>query len=157
VQEEGKQRAKAMLNRDLKLLEVKYELLTELYLRIVELNTRAFFPGMRMGDYCEMLIIVKTILNRQVRHRSTSLSALARSMEIARTTLYRRLVRLVELGVVEQHGMMYVLPPESLDTAGAIDTVERIAAVVHETAKKLTNLERSTTNLSTLERSTLRH
>ena len=128
-----------------RLLEAKYELLTDLYLRMTDLNTEAFFPpNTTMGDCCELLIIVKTIVNRQVRERSTTLSALAKSIQISRTTLYRRLSRLLELGVVKQRGVMYVLPSESLNTPSAIDHVERIAAAVEAAAKRLSNLERST-------------
>jgi DNA-binding IclR family transcriptional regulator len=95
-----------------------------------------------MGEYCELLIIVKTILNRQVKHRRTSLSALAKAIEISRTTLYRRLVRLTEMGVVEHHGHEFVLAPGLICTPDAIRSVERIAAEVEDSTKKLSNLER---------------
>ena len=122
----------------------KYELLTDLYLRMVKLNTDAFFPpDTKMGEYCELLIIVKTILNRQVKNRSTKITALARAIEISRTTLYRRLLRLTEMGMVNQSGASYVLSPRAMDSRRTARNVERLATVVENVAKKLSNLEHS--------------
>jgi DNA-binding IclR family transcriptional regulator len=79
-----------------------------------------FMPDTSVGEFAEAIIIIKAIAEEHLLGEMPTESKLARSTNIPRQTVRRKLAALVERGALVRNGHRYALRPEFYNTPRAI-------------------------------------
>jgi biotin operon repressor len=120
--------------------------LTEAIVRLTESYRDDYLPGTSTWDTFALILICQKMLAMHAVGREASASALARSIGMPRTTVLRKLAQLKKVGAIEQHGPRYLMATSYLNRPIALQGFKRRAAILRKTAKKLSNLDTSSSS-----------
>jgi len=120
--------------------------LTEAIVRLTESYRDDYLPGNSTLDIFALVLICQKMLAMHAVGREASASALARSTRIPRTTVLRKLAQLKKIGAIEQHGPRYLMSTAYLNRPAALQGFKRRVAILRKTAKKLSNLDTSSSS-----------
>ena len=125
--------------------------------RIARQASRAFFPGQKFGDTLTVRAVGARVLLASLCGRRITASAIAREIEMPRSTVQRRLQELIDVGLVRRDGRGYVATEKANVRAFKRD-LNKVVAEIITVAKKLEQIQdQSSSNwLSKFNRQTLK-
>ena len=113
-----------------------------LVLNLLRTVRNAYTPELTLEEASQFLFLMMHLFIGHVQGRPLSASKLARIAEIPRTTVLRRLARLIELGYLERVGDSYYLTAKSNVPNQRRVLLEHINNIQHA-AKELSKIELS--------------
>jgi predicted transcriptional regulator len=116
--------------------EHKAVLVIRMNYRIARRASRAFFPGQKLGDAFTVRAVGARVLLASLCGRRITASAIAREIELPRSTVQRRLQELIDGGLVRRDGRGYVATDKANVRAFKRDLDDIIADII-TVAKKL--------------------
>lgn len=117
--------------------------LMEAIVTLTESYRSDYLPGSSTWDVFGLVLICQRMLAMHAVGRAASASALARSTGIPRTTMLRKLAKLKKIGAIEQRDPRYLISTAYLNRSKALQGFKRRVAILRKTAKKLSNLDTS--------------
>lgn len=94
----------------------------------------------RFGSTRELQGILRVALLAQLEGRPLGISKLADAVDMPRATVERKLVALIELGMIERNGQHYQVPLSRLNDDKTMEAVERLIVMIHKTSEDLSKM-----------------
>jgi predicted HTH transcriptional regulator len=109
--------------------------LVHLIIRLIDSYRQDYVPNLSKCAAFELLLIVDKMLHLHEVGRPATASALARSTDIPRSTVQRRLVHLIKSGLIEQNGTYFSMSAPFLNQPMIVDAFRRRVFMVVDVAQ----------------------
>jgi hypothetical protein len=94
----------------------------------------------KTGDALERFYVGACLYIRQAEGRSTTASAIAAAANMPRTTVLRRILTMMETGLVERRGRSYAINVEALLEKNP-EFIPKVVRIVQRAARELSDLD----------------
>lgn len=119
----------------------KRVIVLKLIIDVMRIMSTAVFDGRRSAEVSTDMLLGCAVLVGQAEGHPLNASKVAEFVGVARPTAVRRLMAMVEIGVLERQGRAFLVPERVANNPRLVASAAELRAMIIKTAAKLSKLD----------------